>query len=121
MSSGDWMCGACQHSNFKKRDVCQRCQCPKFATQSEISAHANKTRVLAGDWYCCCEAHNFANRTECYICGLDVMMAFANSSTYHSYDATILPGGKLGDWMCVEDITLQVRLNAIDANHQGHN
>nr|GEU77490.1 zinc finger Ran-binding domain-containing protein 2-like [Tanacetum cinerariifolium] len=25
MSSGDWMCGACQHSNFKKRDVCQIC------------------------------------------------------------------------------------------------
>ncbi|KAJ0515401.1 putative Zinc finger, RanBP2-type [Helianthus annuus] len=100
MSSGDWMCGACQHSNFKKRDVCQRCQCPKFATPAEIQTHANKTRVLAGDWYCCCEAHNFANRTECYRCGVHVMMAFNSSSSYPSYDASLLPGGKVGDWMC---------------------
>ncbi|KAI3714791.1 hypothetical protein L6452_21751 [Arctium lappa] len=102
MSSGDWMCGACQYSNFKKRDVCQRCQCPKFATPDEISTHANRTKVLAGDWYCCCEAHNFANRTECYRCGAHkdyiTMMAFTTSS--YSYEASILPGGKLGDWMC---------------------
>nr|KAJ0205892.1 hypothetical protein LSAT_V11C500263920 [Lactuca sativa] len=102
MSSGDWICGACEHSNFKKRDACQRCQCPKFATAAEISMHANKSQVLAGDWYCCCEAHNFANRTECYRCGAHkeyiMMMTYATSS--YPYDASILPGGKNGDWMC---------------------
>ncbi|KAD6795057.1 hypothetical protein E3N88_05953 [Mikania micrantha] len=115
MSSGDWLCGACEHPNFKKRDICQKCQCPKFATPAEISTHANKTRVLAGDWYCCCNAHNFAYRTECYRCGLHLMMMMpSTSSSYPSnYDASILPGGKLGDWICN-------RWNAIDAIYQGH-
>nr|GEV53023.1 zinc finger Ran-binding domain-containing protein 2-like [Tanacetum cinerariifolium] len=50
MSSGDWMCASCQHLNFKKRDACQRCHCPKFATPDEVSAYGmNKTEVLAGD------------------------------------------------------------------------
>ncbi|CAH1432860.1 unnamed protein product [Lactuca virosa] len=67
MSNGDWMCGACQHINFKKRDACQRCQCPKFATPAEMSNYGiDRTEVLAGDWYCStfnCGSHNYASRT----------------------------------------------------------
>ncbi|KAL0427063.1 UNVERIFIED_CONTAM: hypothetical protein Slati_2881100 [Sesamum latifolium] len=70
---GDWMCPACQHLNFRKRDSCQRCSCPKYATEAEVSSYAiQKTEVLAGDWYCGamnCGVHNYASRTTCYRCG----------------------------------------------------
>ncbi|CAN4096413.1 unnamed protein product [Withania somnifera] len=70
---GDWMCAACQHVNFKKRDACQRC-----------------SYVLAGDWYCRamnCGSHNYASRSSCYLCGV-------------IYDASALPGWKSGGWIC---------------------
>ncbi|GFZ20909.1 hypothetical protein Acr_29g0000710 [Actinidia rufa] len=65
---GDWLCSACQHLNFKKRDSCQRCKCPKYGADNGII----ETAVLAGDWYCNtinCGAHNYASRTSCYMCG----------------------------------------------------
>nr|XP_025884446.1 uncharacterized protein LOC109119059 [Solanum lycopersicum] len=36
---GDWMCVACQHVNFKKRDGCQRCSCPKYATSADVAMY----------------------------------------------------------------------------------
>lgn len=98
VGGGDWMCSACQHINFKKRESCQRCSCPKYATSAEVSSYAagQRTEVLAGDWYCTamnCGSHNYASRTTCYRCGT------ANSSAYAvAYDA--LPGWKTGDWIC---------------------
>ncbi|KAD2393898.1 hypothetical protein E3N88_40875 [Mikania micrantha] len=105
MSSGDWMCAACQHLNFKKRDACQRCHCPKFANPDEVSSYGiNKTEILAGDWYCAtfnCGTHNYASRTACYICGAlrdySAMMATPNA---YGYDASVVPGWKTGDWIC---------------------
>lgn len=104
---GDWMCGACQYINFKKREACQRCGCPKYATGAEVSAYAaQKTEVMqAGDWYCGgmnCGAHNYASRTTCYRCG--------GAKEYCGYGAGIMasagyahaaiPGWKTGDWIC---------------------
>ncbi|KAD3067883.1 hypothetical protein E3N88_35763 [Mikania micrantha] len=125
MSSGDWMCGACQHLNFKKRDACQRCQCPKFATPAEMSGYGvNRTEVLAGDWYCStfnCGAHNYASRTVCYRCGAlkdyttTAMMAASTGGCY-TQDSNVLPGWKTGDWtrlwgaqLCKQDGMLQVQ------------
>ncbi|KAJ9538826.1 hypothetical protein OSB04_031559 [Centaurea solstitialis] len=107
MSSGDWMCAACQHMNFKKRDACQRCHCPKFASSEEISSYGmNRTEVLAGDWYCAtfnCGTHNYASRNACYRCGAlkdySAMMAASTASCY-GYDASVVPGWKTGDWIC---------------------
>ncbi|KAH6818449.1 Ran BP2/NZF zinc finger-like superfamily protein [Perilla frutescens var. frutescens] len=106
---GDWMCGACQHLNFTKRESCQRCGCPKYG---DAGAYANamamqKTAadVLAGDWYCGainCGAHNYASRTSCYRCcaskdycgyGAGIM-----ASAGYAYDA--IHGWKTGDWIC---------------------
>ncbi|CAA2952756.1 zinc finger Ran-binding domain-containing 2-like [Olea europaea subsp. europaea] len=108
MSSGDWMCAACQHVNFKKRESCQRCSCPKYASEADVSAYGtNRTEVLAGDWYCGtlnCGSHNYASRTSCYRCGASRdycgygagMVAPAGDA----YDASVLPGWKTGDWIC---------------------
>ncbi|KAL3627079.1 hypothetical protein CASFOL_028442 [Castilleja foliolosa] len=104
---GDWMCGACQHMNFQKRDMCQRCSCPKYANGADMSSYSvQKTDVvLAGDWYCGalnCGAHNYASRNSCYRCcaskdysgyGAGIM-----ASAGYAYDA--IPGWKNGDWIC---------------------
>ncbi|XP_057508081.1 uncharacterized protein LOC130791008 [Actinidia eriantha] len=93
---GDWMCSACQHLNFKKRDWCQQCRCSKYGASNGI----NGPVVLAGDWYCNtinCGAHNYASRTSCYMCG-------SIKDDYCSYPGGMigetLPGWKSGDWMC---------------------
>ncbi|KAF4369403.1 hypothetical protein F8388_004595 [Cannabis sativa] len=68
--SGDWMCGACQHVNFKKRDQCQRCQYPKYGGPDPSTyCYNNRTEVLAGDWFCNCGSHNYASRSQCFRCG----------------------------------------------------
>ncbi|XAR53274.1 hypothetical protein NMG60_11021759, partial [Bertholletia excelsa] len=107
---GDWLCGACQHLNFRKREACQRCRYPKLGGGADVSLYAvNRTEeVLAGDWYCNamnCGAHNYASRTSCYRCG-------AAKDDYSGYDGAMtaarnyvddesaLPGWKSGDWVC---------------------
>ncbi|XP_010100942.2 zinc finger Ran-binding domain-containing protein 2 [Morus notabilis] len=93
--SGDWMCGACQHLNFKKRDQCQRCQYPKYGGPDPSTYAYNRTEVLAGDWYCNamnCGAHNYASRSQCYICGALKNMIGS--------DGCSVPGWKTGDWFC---------------------
>ncbi|WMV60361.1 hypothetical protein MTR67_053746 [Solanum verrucosum] len=106
---GDWMCAACQHLNFKKRDACQRCSCPKYATTTDVYMYGlNKTEVLAGDWYCSainCGSHNYASRTSCYRCGALKSDYYGNgagmiASTGYGYDASACPGWKSGDWIC---------------------
>ncbi|TMW97829.1 hypothetical protein EJD97_004932 [Solanum chilense] len=52
---GDWMCVACQHVNFKKRDGCQRYVWTKH------------NRMLKFDRIGC-GMHNYASRAECYKC-----------------------------------------------------
>ncbi|KAI8022673.1 Zinc finger Ran-binding domain-containing protein 2 [Camellia lanceoleosa] len=113
-SDGDWMCGSCQHMNFKKRDSCQRCSTPKFGGGADMSSYGiNRTEVLAGDWYCNamnCGAHNYASRTSCYRCGTTKQdycgygggtMAAAGG---YLYDGSGLPGWKSGDWICTSPI-----------------
>ncbi|KAJ8527905.1 hypothetical protein K7X08_015356 [Anisodus acutangulus] len=96
---GDWMCAACQHLNFKKRDACQRCSCPKYATPTDVAMYGlNKAEVMVGDWYCSamnCGSHNYASRTSCYRCG-----ALKSDYYGYGYDASALPGWKSGDWIC---------------------
>uniref|UniRef100_A0A7C9DNN0 RanBP2-type domain-containing protein n=1 Tax=Opuntia streptacantha TaxID=393608 RepID=A0A7C9DNN0_OPUST len=118
--AGDWMCGACQHMNFKKRDSCQKCNFPKHGSQVDIptymyNTNANRTEVLAGDWYCQginCGAHNYASRTSCFRCGslkfdycsagygtgADMLMT-GTTGEYSSQQ--LLPGWKAGDWICI--------------------
>lgn len=97
-SGGDWMCGVCEHVNFKKREACQRCGYPKYGgpdpstyDQYNIIHSKSTDEVLAGDWYCNCGAHNYASRSSCYRC---------NSNAYKSLDIGALPGWKSGDWIC---------------------
>ncbi|GJW58997.1 zinc finger, RanBP2-type containing protein [Tanacetum coccineum] len=133
MSSGDWMCASCQHLNFKKRDACQRCHCPKFATPDEVSAYGmNRTEVLAGDWYCAtfnCGTHNYASRTACYRCGAfkdySAMMTPSTAPCY-GYDASVVPGWKTGDWLCnrrssSRRVRVPLRFGVTIYNHAGKN
>ncbi|XP_058206820.1 uncharacterized protein LOC131320211 [Rhododendron vialii] len=97
IGGGDWMCSACQHMNFKKRDSCQKCRAPKFGGGPDVSSYGvNRTEILAGDWYCNatnCGAHNYASRTSCYRCG-------AYGGGMAAGDGSGLPGWKSGDWIC---------------------
>ena len=117
--AGDWMCGACQHMNFKKRDSCQKCNFPKNGSVADTSTYmynmnVNRTEVLPGDWYCNavnCGAHNYASRTSCFRCGNlkfdysgagyaaggDITMTGATGE-YSSQQ--LFPGWKAGDWVC---------------------
>lgn len=102
-TGGDWMCAACQHQNFKKRDTCQRCGYPKFGGPDASTYLYNRTEVLAGDWYCTainCGAHNYASRSNCYRCGaLKSDYAYGNMMAYGA-DGSAPPGWKTGDWIC---------------------
>ncbi|KAK9208347.1 hypothetical protein WN944_000701 [Citrus x changshan-huyou] len=102
-SGGDWMCAACQHQNFKKREACQRCGYPKYGGPDVSTYLCNRTEVLAGDWYCTamnCGAHNYASRPNCYRCGAaKTDYACANMMAYGT-DGSVPPGWKSGDWIC---------------------
>ncbi|KAL9399333.1 hypothetical protein Peur_008294 [Populus x canadensis] len=104
-AGGDWMCSACQHQNFKKREMCQRCGYPKYGGPDPATYICNATKVLAGDWYCSamnCQAHNYASRSSCYNCGAlrnDHAAGGYGSNTYGS-DGSDPPGWKTGDWIC---------------------
>ncbi|KAE9609698.1 putative Zinc finger, RanBP2-type [Lupinus albus] len=108
-SGGDWMCGACEHINFKKRDACQSCGYPKFGGPDPSTYQYNKSETLAGDWFCTgmnCGAHNYASRSNCYRCGAlkdDYSSGYggnmAGSGGYGS-DCSLPPGWKTGDWIC---------------------
>ena len=108
-SGGDWMCNACQHINFKKRDACQNCGYPKIGGPDPETYRYNWTETLAGDWYCSgmnCGAHNYASRTSCYRCGAlknGYSCAFGgnmDASGGYGYDCNYPPGWKTGDWIC---------------------
>jgi len=105
-TGGDWMCGACQHVNFKKRDACQRCGYPKYGGPDPSKYGCNRTEVLAGDWYCNCGAHNYASRPNCYRCSSmkndygGAAYSMMPSAEGYGSDASAPPGWKSGDWMC---------------------
>ncbi|KAK9268370.1 hypothetical protein L1049_000119 [Liquidambar formosana] len=85
MSSGDWLCGSCQHWNFKKRDYCQKCGYSKSGDGVYVDI---SPMVKPGDWYCAnCEAHNFARRTNCHKCGGNMRSSEAAAP-------------QRGDWIC---------------------
>ncbi|KAF1884905.1 hypothetical protein Lal_00028793 [Lupinus albus] len=98
-SRGDWLCNACEHINFKKRDACRSCEYPKFGGPDPSSYRHNETETLAGDWFCTsmnCGAHNYASRTSCYKC---YALKDDNSCGYGS-NSSLPPGWKTGDWLC---------------------
>ncbi|KAI6681712.1 hypothetical protein NL676_035593 [Syzygium grande] len=103
-SGGDWLCGACQHQNFKKREACQRCSYPKFGGP-DVSTYLmyNRTEVLAGDWHCnamSCGAHNYASRSNCYRCGALKSDYVGSCSGGYRPETGVPPGWKAGDWIC---------------------
>ncbi|KAK4760353.1 hypothetical protein SAY87_005246 [Trapa incisa] len=105
-SAGDWLCGACQHQNFKKRETCQRCGYPKFGGP-DVSTYLYNVRpeALAGDWYCTgmnCGAHNYASRMTCYRCGAlkNEYIASAYAGNIMVSEGAMPPGWKSGDWLC---------------------
>jgi hypothetical protein len=88
---GDWDCRSCQHLNFSRRDLCQRCGEPRSAADrgsvggalggdyanfggrgaggsSFGTGFGAGSDVRPGDWYCTCGAHNFASRSSCFKC-----------------------------------------------------
>ncbi|KAJ6759562.1 ZINC FINGER RANBP2-TYPE-RELATED [Salix koriyanagi] len=101
-AGGDWMCSACQHLNFKKREMCQLCGYPKYGGPDPATYICNATKVLAGDWYCAsmnCQAHNYASRSSCYSCGAS--KSDHEGGGYGSNaDGSDRPGWKAGDWFC---------------------
>ncbi|QCD80660.1 hypothetical protein DEO72_LG2g982 [Vigna unguiculata] len=101
-SGGDWMCGVCEHINFKKREACQSCGYPKYGGPDPSTYRYKKTEALAGDWFCNCGGHNYAGRSRCYKCGAvkDHYSSVygSNSGEYGSH--TFPPGWKNGDWLC---------------------
>lgn len=107
-TGGDWLCGACQHANFKKREACQKCGYPKFGGVDVSTYLYNRTEVLAGDWYCGalnCGSHNYASRTSCYRCGM-IKVEYtdqyygAQMVAYGNDAGACPPGWKTGDWVC---------------------
>ncbi|CAN1824964.1 hypothetical protein LINPERHAP1_LOCUS30970 [Linum perenne] len=100
-TGGDWMCPACQHQNFKKRESCQRCGYPKYGGPDVAEYLYNRTEVLAGDWYCPainCASHNYASRVSCYRCG--------QLKIHYGSDSGMPLGWKSGDWVCSRLVTL---------------
>ncbi|KDP32372.1 hypothetical protein JCGZ_13297 [Jatropha curcas] len=100
-SGGDWMCPACQHINFKKREACQHCGYPKYGGPDPTTFIYKRP----GDWYCTamnCGSHNYASRSSCYRCGAlknDYGGGYGGGNMYGS-DASVPPGWKSGDWIC---------------------
>lgn len=94
-TGGDWMCPACQHINFKKREACQHCSYPKYGGPDPATFIYKRP----GDWYCTavnCGSHNYASRSSCYRCG-----ATKNDYGYmYCSDGSVPPGWKNGDWIC---------------------
>ncbi|XP_054782482.1 uncharacterized protein LOC129289695 [Prosopis cineraria] len=123
---GDWTCRSCQHLNFQRRDMCQRCGDSKYGdfgyggvrmtttTMGSSSFGFNSTAstgsdVRPGDWYCSagsCGAHNFASRSSCFKCGAfkdDFASAFSTNDFSCSRPfgaASSRPSWKSGDWIC---------------------
>ncbi|KAM7512729.1 hypothetical protein LguiB_011604 [Lonicera macranthoides] len=101
MSSGDWMCSSCQEINFKRRDMCRRCNHPKFDNISYTSTdETKKPVVLAGDWYCNavnCGAHNFASRAFCYWCNAPKYSCYTHNDgemcSNYAGECNVLPPG----------------------------
>ncbi|KAK9697792.1 hypothetical protein RND81_08G061700 [Saponaria officinalis] len=112
--AGDWMCGACQHMNFKKRDSCHRCGFSRYAghvnnVSNAAAVRPNRTEVvLAGDWYCQalnCGAHNYASRVSCFRCSAlkpECSGGFFGGGSVMAATGgvTVVPGWKTGDWIC---------------------
>jgi len=99
-AGGDWMCSACQHLNFKKRETCQLCGYPKYGGPDPATYICNATKVMAGDWYCTainCHAHNYASRSSCYSCGT---LKSGHAAGGYASDGSDPPGWKTGDWIC---------------------
>ncbi|KAJ4808753.1 Ran BP2/NZF zinc finger-like superfamily protein [Rhynchospora pubera] len=121
---GDWNCRSCQHLNFSRRDMCQRCGDPRSGgdfganfgggrSMSSFGGGFGGSDVRPGDWYCNCGAHNFASRSSCFKCG-----AFKEDSAVSGgFDSDMprsrgfgfgnggagaggRPGWKSGDWIC---------------------
>ncbi|RDY07972.1 hypothetical protein CR513_07844, partial [Mucuna pruriens] len=101
-SGGDWMCGVCQHINFKKREACQSCGYPKYGGPDPSTYRYNRTEALAGDWFCNCGGHNYASRSCCYRCGAmkDYYSSGYGSNSGEYGSDTFSPGWKTGDWLC---------------------
>ncbi|CAN6277912.1 unnamed protein product [Urochloa humidicola] len=94
---GDWDCRACQHLNFSRRDLCQRCGEPRGAADrgsggggdyanfggrgvsSFGGGYGAGSDVRPGDWLCTCGAHNFASRSNCFKCSAFKEEAAVNS------------------------------------------
>ncbi|XP_031488477.1 uncharacterized protein LOC116256290 [Nymphaea colorata] len=121
---GDWNCRSCQHLNFSRRDICQKCSEPR--SSGDYSSFGGRgggssfggygttgSDVRPGDWYCTapnCGVHNFASRSSCFKCGafkddsggaFDADMPRGNRGGFgfgSSFGGR--PGWKSGDWIC---------------------
>ncbi|MBA0622190.1 hypothetical protein Godav_007753 [Gossypium davidsonii] len=119
-TGGDWMCAACQHQNFRKREACQRCGYPKYGGPDVSTYLYNRTEALAGDWYCVamnCGAHNYASRPNCYRCG--TMKTDYGGYTVMGSESSAPPGWKTGDWMCTSNDNRKFQ-QVVNSHHSVH-
>ncbi|KAJ6435283.1 hypothetical protein OIU84_000467 [Salix udensis] len=96
-AGGDWMCSACQHLNFKKREMCQLCGYPKLTTMlagQAATAVARQKAIMR-------EVGMAATLMEVIVLDGKLVIGFA-------------PGRD------VESIIMLAGWNALDAEHPGN-
>ncbi|XP_050213196.1 RNA-binding protein involved in heterochromatin assembly dri1 [Mercurialis annua] len=120
--AGDWNCRLCQHLNFQRRELCQRCGEARdhygisFGGSSSFGFSTGPD-VRPGDWYCSfanCGTHNFASRSTCFKCGASKDEPASAGSSFHGTEMLRMrgfgfggggstsrsAGWKSGDWIC---------------------
>jgi len=79
----DWICYACNDSNYGSMDSCKTCQMPK-------TTFVAKSGMRVGDWLCtACNNHNYRDKQVCNKCGGP------------KEGSTVYQGNlREGDWIC---------------------
>jgi hypothetical protein len=106
MNFNDWMCPDCGHSNFGRRDKCERCACFRSKARKFQQSMANRTldnfsrkptgytmdkkpTFKPGDWFCeSCTMMNFGSRVACYKCGKERQVPAPPTKTDSSLNST---------------------------------
>lgn len=104
--NSDWICTACNVSNFASRVQCFKCQSPKENVAEggfdSSGRYGDRNAPKAGDWTCpACKVNNFAKRTSCFKCNTNKPTGEEDVGPVSNFDQR--GGGfssKPGDWNC---------------------
>lgn len=96
---GDWICGSCGKSNFKKRQQCFGCKRSRYTTSDQ---HRYEQKGPYNDWWCpTCNFKIFGSKSHCSKCNTkrkdedNYRIPEKGSSNFTS---TTQP--REGDWTC---------------------